>query len=478
MNAPDATASSLPLCVDLDGTLTPVDTLHESLVGLGRVSPLSLLLTPLWLSRGKAGFKRAVFERSPTDVEALPLNPELLAWLRAERDAGRSLVLVTASDRATADAVAQRVGLFDEVIASDGSTNVSGANKRDALRARFGDKGFDYVGNSGVDLPVWSAAANAVVVGPSTLARRAAGVSTVQRTFEAPRAGLKTWIRAARIHQWVKNLLIFVPALLAHEITQPPVLLAAILAFVSFGLCASSVYIFNDLLDLSSDRRHPRKRLRPFAAGLIPASQGVVAGGLLLLGSVAIAVTINGWFLLALAAYYVFTWAYSLALKRFALIDVMTLAGLYTMRIIAGSAATLLWPSFWLLGFSVFLFLSLGIVKRFAELEDSRREGKLAAHGRGYSAEDLPLLQSLGTAAGYSAVVVMALYINSAVSDDLYTHPKSLWMLCPVMLFWISRVWLMTTRGLMHDDPIVFALKDRISLALAALMGIGILVAI
>lgn len=478
MNAPVAASSPLPLCVDLDGTLTPVDTLHESLVGLGRHSPLGLLLAPRWLARGKAGFKRAVFERCPTDIDALPLNEELVAWLRAERQAGRSLVLVTASDRATAEAVAERVGLFDEVIASDGKTNVSGANKRDALRARFGDKGFDYVGNSSVDLAVWSAAANAIVVGSESLARRAATVSTVHRRFDAGRAGLRTWIRAARLHQWVKNLLIFVPALLAHAIAEPDVLLTATLAFISFGLCASSVYLFNDLLDLPSDRRHPRKRLRPFASGAIPASHGVFAGSLLLLASAALAAAINPWFLLALAAYYVVTWAYSLLLKRYALIDVMTLAGLYTMRIIAGSAATLVWPSFWLLGFSVFLFLSLGIVKRFAELDDSLREGNLGAHGRGYSAGDLPLLQSLGTAAGYAAVVVMALYINSAASDDLYSHPKSLWMLCPVMLFWVSRVWLLTTRGQMHDDPIVFALKDRTSLALAVLMGLGILVAL
>ena len=478
MNAPVAASSPLPLCVDLDGTLTPVDTLHESLVGLGRNAPLDFLRTPLWLARGKAGFKRAVFERSPTDIDALPLNEELLAWLRAERQAGRSLVLVTASDRATAEAVAERVGLFDEVIASDGQTNVSGSNKRDALRARFGDKGFDYVGNSRVDLPVWSAAANAIVVGSESLARRAATVSTVHRRFAAGGASLRTWLRAARLHQWVKNLLIFVPALLAHTIAEPDVVLIATLAFISFGLCASSVYVFNDLLDLPSDRRHPRKRLRPFASGAIPASQGVVVGSVLLLASAALAAAINVWFLLALAAYYVVTWAYSLLLKRYALIDVMTLAGLYTMRIIAGSAATQVWPSFWLLGFSVFLFLSLGIVKRFAELDDSRREGKLGAHGRGYAAADLPLLQSLGTASGYAAVVVMALYINSTVSDDLYTHPKALWMLCPVMLFWVSRVWLLTTRGQMHDDPIVFALKDRTSLALAVLMGVGILVAL
>lgn len=467
-----------PLCVDLDGTLSRVDTLHEGLIGLARSAPLALLRLPAWLSRGKAAFKREVASHAPVDVAALPLNDELVDWLRAEKAAGRRIVLATASDRSTAQAVAERVSLFDEVIASDGSDNLAGQRKRRALTERFGERGYDYVGNDEADLPVWSSAAQAIVVGNGNLASKAAAVSRIERTFPAPKAGLKTWIRAARVHQWVKNLLIFVPAFVSHNITEPAVLIAVLLAFISFGLCASSVYIFNDLLDLPSDRRHPRKRSRPFASGLLPASQGVVVGLALLLVSALIAATINFWFVLALAAYYVLTWAYSLRLKRVALIDVMMLAGLYTMRIIAGSAATAIWPSFWLLGFSVFMFLSLGIVKRFAEIEDARQRGKTGAHGRGYSAEDLSLLQSLGTAAGYSAVVVLALYVNSAASADLYQHPKALWMLCPVMLFWISRVWLLTTRGQMHDDPIVFALKDRVSLALAALMAVGVLVAI
>lgn len=467
-----------PLCVDLDGTLTPVDTLHEALIALAQASPLRLLQLPGWLARGKAAFKQRLGLQAPIDATTLPVNAELLEWLRAEKAAGRRLVLATASDRSTADAVAQRLDLFDEVVASNGGDNLSGENKRRALVERFGEKGYDYVGNGGTDVAVWSSAARAVVVGNERLVQRAAAVSEVERSFFTPRAGLKTWVRAARLHQWVKNLLIFVPPALAHDIGSQETLISAALAFVAFGLCASSVYLFNDLLDLSSDRRHARKRLRPFASGVLPASQGVWVGLLLLLASAALSATIGIWFLLTLAGYYVCTWAYSLRLKRYALIDVMMLAGLYTMRLIAGCTATGIWPSFWLLGFSVFLFLSLGIVKRYAELEDARQAGKLGAHGRGYSAADLPLLQSLGTAAGYCAVMVMALYINSTASSEVYEHPKSLWMLCPVMLFWISRIWLLTTRGQMYDDPIVFALKDRTSLALAGLMGLGVLVAL
>ncbi len=472
------TPAPLPLCIDLDGTLTPVDTLHEGLLALAKSSPLSLLALPAQVARGKAAFKAFVVEHSTVDVDVLPIRADLLEWLQAEKAGGRHLVLVTASDRRTAEPVAQRLGLFDEVIASDGERNLAGEAKREALVQRFGEKGFDYAGNDTPDLRVWASAAHAVVVGDEALARKAGDLCPVDRRFANTRANAGTWIKALRLHQWVKNALIFLPALLAHEIGKPAILIDSLLAFLAFGLCASSVYVFNDLLDLSSDRRHPRKRNRPFAAGVLSAQSGVVAGGVLLLAAATVAIFIGPWFCAALAAYYVFTWAYSLRLKRVALIDVMMLAGLYTMRIIAGSAATLIWPSFWLLGFSVFMFLSLGIVKRFAELEDARQAGAGAAHGRGYGAEDLALLQSLGTSAGYSAIVVLALYINSAASGELYTHSKALWLLPPIMLFWISRVWLLTSRGHMHDDPIVFALRDRISLVLAALMAVGVLIAV
>ncbi|MGQ0529938.1 MAG: UbiA family prenyltransferase [Panacagrimonas sp.] len=467
------------MCVDLDGSLTPVDTLYESLVGLARNEPASLLQIPRWLRSGKAALKREVAQRAPVDTAVLPFNQALLHWLRAEKTSGRPLVLATASDRATANAVnAQLDLLFDECVASDGSNNLSGERKRLALVARFGDKGYDYVGNAQADLAVWRSARKAIVVGGPDLVAQTEAVTAVERVFAPNHGRLRIWLRAMRLHQWVKNLLIFVPPMLAHQFTDSGVMMQAMLAFIAFGLCASSVYLFNDLLDLASDRRHPRKHTRPFASGELQARDGVLVGLLLLSLSAALALSINVYFALTLATYYAVTWAYSLRLKRIALIDVMVLAGLYTLRIIAGSAACLIWPSFWLLGFSVFLFLSLGIVKRFAELEDARQAGKSAAHGRGYGAEDLSLLQSLGTASGYSAVVVMALYVNSAASADLYRQPEALWLLCPIMLFWISRIWLYTARGQMHDDPIVFALKDRTSLILAALMALGVLLAL
>lgn len=472
------TSSDFPLCIDLDGTLTPTDTLHESLLLLAKEKPATLLALPSWLRQGKAVFKRRLADEVTLDCSVLPYREDLLAWLQAQRDGGRKLILVTAADRSIAEAVASHLQLFDEVIASEGGDNLSGERKRRALVARFGERGYDYAGNDTVDVAVWRSAREAIVIGDTALQNAAAQVAAVGPTFPPQRASLKLWLKAARLHQWVKNALIFVPALLAHTIAQPAVLLDAILAFIAFGFCASSVYLINDLLDLPADRRHKRKRYRPFAAGRLSAKAGVVGTTLLLSASIALAVSINIYFCAVLAAYYVVTWAYSLRLKRAPLIDVMTLASLYTVRIIAGAAAVKVMPSFWLLAFSIFLFLSLGIVKRYAELEDARRASKVGGHGRGYSTEDLPLLMSLGTASGYAAIVVMALYINSNDSQQLYKHPQPLWLICPLMLFWISRVWLLTTRGKMHDDPVVFALRDRTSLLIFIIVAALVAVAI
>lgn len=461
--------ASLPLCVDLDGTLTPVDTLHELLLALAKQSPAALLAAPGWIVRGKTAFKQELAARVTIDAATLPYHEGLLDWLRSERANGRRLVLATASNRATADAVAAHLALFDEVIATDDGENLSGEGKRRALVERYGERGFDYAGNGTVDAAVWRSARQAIVVGPPALAVHAGRLAEPGPVFARPPSSPMVWLRAMRLYQWVKNLLVFVPAMLAHRIATPEVLLNAALAFVAFGLCASSVYLVNDLLDLPADRRHKRKRFRPFASGALSAKQGVIAAALLLASAIEVAALVNARFCAVLAAYYAFTWAYSLSLKRKALVDVMTLAGLYTIRIIAGAAATSIAPSFWLLAFSIFLFLSLGIVKRYTELEDARQAGKLA--GRGYSAADLPLLQSLGTAAGYSAIVVMALYVNSPDSQALYRHSKGLWLICPLLLFWVSRVWLLATRGQMTDDPIVFALRDRISLVVIAAIG-------
>ncbi len=470
--------TDVPLCVDLDGTLTPIDTLHESLLSLIRHAPRSVLALPAWLAKGKAGFKQCVAARARMDIASLPFRGELVEWLRSERAGGRRLVLATAANRQIAEEIARHLHLFDEVVASDGEHNLSGEGKRQALVARFGEKGFDYVGNDTPDRIVWKSSRYAIVVGDAAAVRGAQEVSNVVKVFPTQTFSLRLWVKAARLHQWVKNLLVFVPALLAHSILQPRVLLDSVLAFVAFGLCASSVYLVNDLLDLAVDRRHPRKCRRPFAAGQLSASSGIIVAILLLGAAIVIAVSVNWYFCMVLAGYYVCTWAYSLRLKQIALLDVMMLAGLYTVRIIAGAAATLTQPSFWLLAFSVFIFLSLGIVKRFAELEDARRAGKSQIGGRGYGATDLSLLMSLGTSSGYCAIVVMALYINSVDAQMLYAHHKPLWLMCPVLLFWISRMWLLTTRGQMHDDPIVFALRDRGSLLLLGMLAAIVLISI
>lgn len=470
--------SSVPLCVDLDGTLTPVDTLHESLIRLVRQAPIAIFSLPLWLRAGKAKVKREIALRTTFDATLLPLNTELLAWLKSERETGRRIVLVTAADFDIANQVATRVGLFDEVIASDGIRNLSADTKRAALVERFGEKGFDYVGNGRADEFVWRSARKAVVVGSKRQVARASSITELGRIFAVPRSGQNIWLKAIRLHQWVKNVLIFLPAILAHRILVPDVFMHSVGAFFAFGLCASSVYLINDLFDLSADRHHPRKRNRPFAAGLLPARSGLIASGALLSAATLLAVIVGWKFAAVLAGYYALTWAYSLRLKRASSVDVLTLAGLYTIRIVAGSAATGIPLSFWLLAFSVFIFLSLGYVKRYTELDDARQAGQLAATGRGYTADDLPLTMTFGVSAGYCTVVVLALYINSADSQLLYRHNKPLWFICPLLLYWINRVWLLTSRGQMHDDPVVFALRDRRSLVVLGLLGLVVLLSI
>jgi len=285
-------------------------------------------------------------------------------------------------------------------------------------------------------------------------------------------------VRALRPHQWAKNALIFAPLLAAHQARSLHQLSAVLMATVAFCLCASSVYILNDLLDLEADRAHPRKSRRPFASGALSIKTGLVLGPLLLLGGVVLAAFLPGKFQLVFATYYVLTCAYSFDLKGRVIVDTLSLAALYTLRIIAGAAAADVPLSFWMLLFSIFLFLSLAFVKRYAELDSLRRRARLRAAGRGYHVEDLGVLQSLGSASGYMSVLVLALYINSPEVAALYTRPKMIWLLCVLVLYWISRVWMKAHRGEMHDDPVVFALKDRMSLGIVALAGLTALLAV
>jgi 4-hydroxybenzoate polyprenyltransferase len=454
----------VPLCVDLDGTLVRTDLLVESWFALLKRSALLAFLAPVWLVAGKARLKHEIANRVDLDVHSFPYDSAFLQYLLDQHRQRRKLVLTTASHEKYAKQVAEHLGIFSEVMASNEQTNFSGAEKCRLLVDRFGNGGFDYAGNSRADYKIFPHARRAILVNPeSGVEKTAKRFGNVEKIFRHKPGGLTVYLRAMRPHQWIKNLLVFVSLAAAHELGNLALLGQAILAFVAFSLCASSVYLLNDLLDLPADRAHMRKRSRPFASGAASVKVGVVLIPCLLVAAVGIATILPTTFLAALLAYYLSTVAYSLWLKGKVLVDVLVLAGLYTLRILAGAAAVAIAPSFWLLAFSMFLFLSLAMVKRYSELLDLMSAGKNTAKGRGYEVTDLATVQSLGAAGGYCAVLVLALYINSDDVRIKYARPEVIWLLCPLLLYWISRMWQRAGRGQMDDDPIVFAIKDRVS---------------
>ena len=481
---------ALPLCVDLDGTLVRSDTLIDSTLALARQSPAALLKIPGWLRGGKAALKRHITQAVELDVVHLPYNRKLLQYLEQQHALGRPLYLATAADRELANRVATHVGLFSGVLASDGTHNLAGGNKLAAFQEQF-PEGFCYVGNASADLPVLSACsaegAEVLVANPTRglLAGLRARKIVPTHSFIDKSSPLRAWLKAIRLHQWAKNILLFLPLVLAH-VRSFGLILGSLVAFLSFGLCASATYIINDLLDIEADRIHPRKQRRPFAAGDLSAIHGiavvVVFFGLAVLLAVAVPYVVAwlsphsplrgpyaflGWLLF----YTVTTLAYSLRLKRALLIDVIVLSGLYTIRILAGSAATGVEVSTWLAGFSIFFFLSLAFVKRFAELENLKARGGVTSMGRGYHVEDIEQLRSFGSASAYASVVVFTLYIsNLSNAHELYQHSTRLWLLVPVLLLWLSRLWLMASRGQLDEDPVVYAITDKRSLALGAIV--------
>ena len=462
--------TTVPLCVDLDGTLMKSDLVWESLVRLLKQNPFSSLQVPFWLLRGRAFLKDRIAERVEVDVTTLPYHEAVVRFIRAEHEAGRPVILATASDHKLAQRVAEHFGCFKEVLASDGKTNLRGRNKAERLVERFGERGFDYAGNSSVDLPVWERARQAILVtGSSKLQAAARNRSTVSQVFDAPCALWRSMVQALRPHQWVKNLIVLVPLLTAHELSDVGLLAKGLLAMIAFSVCASAVYVLNDLLDLETDRHHPTKRSRPFAAGDLPLSLGLIACPVLLAASAVLAWQLSWSFAAVLGVYLLLTTSYSWRIKEVPLLDVFFLAGLYTIRLVAGHEATGIPYSFWLLVFSMFIFLSLALVKRFVELDSARRQSQPQIKGRGYAAGDLELVSSLGSSSGYLAVLVTALYVNSQEVRELYQHPALLLLICPLLLYWISRMWMIAHRGQMHDDPIVFALKDRVSYLVGAL---------
>jgi 4-hydroxybenzoate polyprenyltransferase len=468
MPSPDAPSENqVPLVVDMDGTLIKTDMLWEGYVRLLKKNPLHVFLAMIWLFRGRAFLKRQLAARVFIDPASLPYNEPFLGWLAGEKSAGRKIILATASDLQMAKAVAGHAGVFDEVLGSDGRQNLRGGNKLEALVKKFGARGFDYAGNSGPDLAVWRAARGAVVVNACrSLENKAARCAKVVKVFPPGAGACRAFIRALRPHQWAKNLIIFAPIVAAHKLNEPALLLQGMLAFAVFCLCSSGVYIVNDLMDLDADRRHRAKKFRPFAAGDLPLSWGLLFAPALLATGLAAATRLSWLFVGVTAAYLFLTTAYSLWIKRVVLLDVFVLAGLYTIRLIAGHAATDIVYSSWLLVFSMFIFLSLALVKRYVELAGTEQ----LKSGRGYNPGDMEIVASLGTGSGYLAALVLALYVNSQQVVALYQHPNLLLLLCPLLLYWVSRVWLLAHRGQMHDDPVYFAVKDPASYIIGLLV--------
>lgn len=460
---PDAgtAQTALPLAVDLDGTLIRGDIFFESILKLLFASPLSVFPLLRWLLRGRAFAKARLAERYPVDAAHLPYDERVLAWLKQERGKGRVIALATASDRAAAEAVADHLGIFDAVFSSDGETNLKSTRKGERLAAAY-PHGFVYAGNEGADRKVWRRAARIVVANaPRALANEAAQRFEIERVFERETNGVLAFIKAIRPQQWTKNLLVFVPMIAGQGWMSAEAWGAACLAFAALSLTASSVYLVNDASDIDADRRHPRKRRRPFAAGDLPPAVGLVAAGALCVGGLALS-ALAGVLPLALL-YLVATTLYTFQLKRIALLDVFVLAGLYTIRIVFGGAATGYLASDWLLAFSCFFFFSLALVKRVAETRDMAARGGGELSRRGYSSDDTNILTVMGVSSGFIAALVLALYLQDDANAAQYREPFFLWGLPAACVMLICRFWLKASRGEMHDDPILFAARDRSS---------------
>ena len=455
-----------PVIIDLDGTLIKTDTLLESVMALLKTNPLWLVMLPFWLLKGKAHLKNSIADKVEFDVKLLPYNQDVIEYIKAAKSQGHDCYLATGTVSKFAERISDHLNLFDDIFSTSRTINLTGTKKAILLNEKFGEGSYIYVGNHDVDLKIWKNSAEAVVVTHSkSLVNKAEKVNNNVQHIESETAGVKTYLKAIRVHQWVKNALLFVPLLTSHHFIQSDLIVLCILGFISYSLAASSVYVLNDLVDLESDRQHPSKSKRPFAAGTIPIVVGLGLFPILLIASFAIALSLGSInFVAALVVYYIMTLVYSFKLKRIIMLDTIMLAALYTMRIVAGTLLINVSFSFWLLAFSMFIFLSLALVKRYTELVLMKSMGSDKVIGRGYHAEDASMISSLGAASGYIAVMVFALYVNSPEVRVLYSEPSVLWLACPILLYWISRVWIIAHRGEMHDDPIVFAVKDIQSL--------------
>jgi 4-hydroxybenzoate polyprenyltransferase len=468
--AKPAKATSPVLCVDLDGTLIRGDVLWESVLVLFKTRPIALLLLPIWLFSGRATLKRRLAVRAHVNPASLPYRQEVLALLKREKTDGRRIALTTAADRTIAEAISSYLGLFDEVHASDGQVNFKGTTKATFLAERFAETGYEYVGDSAADVEVWRNSRGAYVVGTEARAKQAAAVTTLKGATLVPEVSLgaffRIWVTALRGHHWAKNLLLFLPLLLSHNLGFRSST-RTFAGFVLYGLCASGLYIVNDLLDLHSDREHPWKKERPFASGDISIPEGLLASLLLLSVAVGVGFLLNVQFGMVLLGYAALTMVYSLYLKKVALLDVFVLSSFYSFRILAGALISATPLSQWFLAFSMFFFLSLATAKRHSELLHARDLVVSGNSGRGYQAGDRELLLALGTGSSFSAVVILSLYVHSPEVRLLYAAPEFLFLLCPIVLYWLSRTWLLAHRGELKEDPVTLAIRDPVSYGVA-----------
>ena len=469
----------IPLVVDLDQTLVLTDTLHEGFARLIFSEPRAALASLLSLLQGRAAFKVAIADQCAPDVACLPYREPLVDLLRAEKARGRAIHLVTAADQRTADAVAAHLGLFNSATGSDGKRNLKGPQKLDALRARFAN-GFIYAGDSAADLPIFKAARGAILCDVNgSVAAAARDGATVLAEYQRPQRDLKTWLRAFRVHQWSKNALIFVPLFVGHAYGNAANILIDVAGFILVCLLASATYMLNDIADLDADRLHHSKRLRPFASGELPVAFGLIAAPLLI-----VAVLIGNYFLspafaATLLVYLVMTMAYSFGLKQVPLLDVVVISLLFVLRIVMGTALLGIPYSPWLLSFSGAFFLSLALAKRHAEVVRANHTDVEDVVGRGYRGEDWPLTLSFGIGSGLISIVIMLLYLaNDAAPSGFYTNPTWLYAVPALMMIWLMRIWMMSNRMELNDDPVVFALRDRASLFLGACVVVAFFLAL
>lgn len=472
------TKAEIPLCVSCEHALLKTDVLAEAIFLLIRRNFLNLFLLPIWLLRGRAELIRKVSEGIRINWHTVPIREAVVHRMRAARSDNRQVLLLTSLPQSWGDDLCAEFECSRAIVIDENASATQAANTGSSLADLFGVRGFDYIGDGRQDLPIRQSARRVVIVSSKrSIIAQAKRQSSVESVIPAGRAGVFKILKMIRVHQWLKNCLILVPLLAAHRLSSLHSIGIAAVAFLAFSFCASSVYVLNDLVDLDSDRQHVRKRNRPIAAGDIGVRQALIIGVLLFVTAAWLAFRVSALFALTVAIYFVTTMAYSLRLKRQVIVDVVILASLYTLRLLAGAVATTVIPSFWLLAFSMFLFLSLAMVKRYSEMLITLSQDKQHAAGRGYSVEDLPVLLSLGVSAGMAAIVVLALYINDPSTNKLYPSTIWLWPVPTLMLYWVSRVWMKAHRGEVHDDPVVFAMSDWQSLVTVMLGGLCFAVA-